>query len=151
MYDLIVSPHQNCLNKSKGMEDGSYFSVSQCYPRGSRDQEDYVQIKPHHGSLHIFCACNNITIDGNDQTYPDGVFILLVSASFKINGQEFIGSTVHIEHQEAPDPLFTMRTNWYLKPRVDFKKLMEDPMINNHPYFSKGEQQNYGTLYASGT
>jgi len=140
MYDLIISPHQTCLNNTKTKDGGSYFSISQCYPRGSRDHEDFVQIKPHHGSLHVYCYGSNITIDGHEQDCPEGVFILPLSAAFQINGQEFTGSTVQLENLETPDPLFTMRTNWYLKPRVDYKKLMDDPLIHNNPVFRKGEQ-----------
>ncbi|OXA56474.1 Copia protein, partial [Folsomia candida] len=139
MYDLVLSSSQDCLKGFKNKSENSYFSVKHCQGRGEKDAEDFIQVKPHHGSLHVYCFGCNITIDNLSQECPKEVFILPIGARFRINNQEFTGSIVHIEHQDSPDPLFTMRTNAYLKPRVDYQELMKDPMVNNHFVFSKGE------------
>jgi len=116
IYDLVLSPQQGCMNGTRNETKNSHFVINYCYPQGSTDAADYIQIKLHHESLHIYCPENKITIDVHEQPCPEGVFILPLTATFKINDQKFIGSTVQLEHQETPDPLFTMRLNQYLKP-----------------------------------
>jgi hypothetical protein len=131
-YDLVLSPNRGCLQDMIFNGTNTHFGVHHCYPRGEHDAEEFVQVKPHHGLIHIYCAGSNITTDNHTQSCPNKVFILPLTAEFKINKQEFAGSIVNVVLQEQPDPLFTFRTNRYLQPRVDYKALMEDPMVNNH-------------------
>lgn len=140
MYDLVLSPSNDCLSGVKNASSNSYFSVDYCHAKGDRDPEDFVQVKPHHGLLHVYCSGCQITIDNITQTCPKEVFVLPMSARFKINNQDFVGSIVNVEHQESPDPLFTLKTNAILKPGVDYQELMRDPMVNNKFIISKGEQ-----------
>jgi hypothetical protein len=140
MYDLVLAPTAECMKEVKNPSN-SFFTIDHCYEKGDADPVHYIQVKPHHGLLHIYCYGNNITTDQYTQACPKEVFLLPIGARFKINNQEFLGSIVDIEHSERPDPLFTMRMSRFLKPRVDFKALLEDPMLNHQFVFSKGEHR----------
>jgi hypothetical protein len=130
LNEVVLSTSQECMVGIKNNSINSYFSVEHCYPRGEKDAEDFIQVKPHHGSLHIYCFGNKITIENVTQECPRNVFILPFGATFFINNRKFIGAIVHKEHQDRPDPLFTLRANHYLRPRVDYNDLLKDPMLN---------------------
>jgi hypothetical protein len=64
---------------------------------------------------------------------PDDVFVLPITASFKINDNVYEGTQVHLDHVEQVDPLFTMRANWHLQPKVNLSHLMQDPLALDKP------------------
>jgi hypothetical protein len=149
MYDLVLSPSQDCLPGMRNNSANSYFSVEHCQGRNDKEAEDFVQVKPHHGNLHIYCAGSTITMDNNTQECPKEVFILPIRARFKVNGREYTGSTVNLEHIDRPDPLYTLRTNTYLKPRVDYQELLKDPLVNHQFTFTTGYPSHWTTHWES--
>jgi hypothetical protein len=86
-------------------------------------------------------------MERKDEVCPEHVFILPLTASFKINGQEFRGTTIHMDFQEGPDPLFNLQTNWHIKPRLDYKQLMKDPMVDNKPHFIYGRPSDHSDSF----
>jgi hypothetical protein len=60
---------------------------------------------------------------------PEDVFVLPVTATFKIKDEMFEGSQIHLDHVERMDPLFTMRANWHLQPNVNLSYLMQSPLV----------------------
>lgn len=127
-HDLILSPSGEC-EKRDFVTTSRYFGVERCDPRRERDEQQFIQIKPHHGSNYIYCPGSMLTVDGQTEPCPDHVFVLPISASFKINNADYIGSDIHVEHAETVDPLFTLRANRYLQPRVNYSDLMQDPLV----------------------
>ena len=129
LYDLILSPHQTCMSVNVNNSLNSYFDIDYCHTRESNDADKYIQAKAHHGHLYIYCYGNTINIDSVFHDCPDEVFILPIGVQFKINDKDYVGSIVSWEHQERPDPLFTMKANNLLQPKVDYKALIQDPLV----------------------
>jgi hypothetical protein len=103
--------------------------VDRCDQRKEHDEKGFVQIKPHHGQNHIYCPKSTITIDGRTEPCPEDVFVLPITATFKVNDELFEGSQVHLDHLETMDPLFTMRANWHLQPKVNLSYLLQSPLV----------------------
>jgi len=143
-HDLVMSPSKRCLPENKNDDVNIHFTVDACHTRGKNDHIKFVQIKPYHGFVHLYCRGGKITMDNHTQACPDDVFVLPLSASFKINDQEFTGSNVQLNQQYRPDPLFTIRTNRHIQPRLNYSALVEDPMANNH---FKSIDELYAPLY----
>jgi hypothetical protein len=138
MYKIVLSPRQQCIT-GKEKTGNTYFAIEHCFARGEGEAAGYVQVKPHHGMLHIYCEGSHITIAGHTQECPREVFVLPIGTTFLINEQEFSGSTVNMEHVTSTDPLFTLKVNTHLKPRIDYKGLLEDPMAHHEFKFTGSE------------
>jgi len=92
---------------------------------------DYIQVKAHHGFNHIYCPFSFLTIDDRTEACPDGVFVLPITASFKINNIVYHGTKMQGEHEEFLDPLYTMRVNLHFQPKFNLSYLMQDPLVDN--------------------
>lgn len=123
-HDMILSPNDVCKGNLENTRDTHYFHVDECRRAHHNDQDDFLQIKPHHGTYHIYCPEGTISIGGTSRKCPDHVFTLPVQANFKINDVEYVGSQVHISHQERIDSMWTARTNWLLRPTVNWSTLL---------------------------
>jgi hypothetical protein len=128
--DLILSPSHGCMPQSEIPTETKYFTVERCDLQHPNDEYSYVQIKPFHGSNHVYCPGSTLEIFGKNESCPEEVFLLPMTASFRINGMEYKGSQVHLDHQEKVDPLFTMKTNWQLQPRLNFTDLRNHPLLS---------------------
>ncbi len=128
-HDIILSPASGCKEyvSKKGTK---YFSVAECSKTDHNDYADFVQVKPHHGLYYIYCPESTIAINDKKQHCPDHVFTLPINANFRINEIEFVGTHIDITHQQRNDPLFTLNTNWFLNPSVNWTSLIvKEPVI----------------------
>jgi hypothetical protein len=130
IYEMVYSPTDACMEEMEN-QTTTFYHVKQCHSRKPGDEREFIQVKSHHGFYHIYCYGSTIKVEGQKQECPNEVFILPVGTKFTINDQDFVGSIVNVHHQENPDPLFTLRTNQRLKPRIDYPELMKDPLINH--------------------
>ena len=144
IYELIYSSSDACLADKVNHTANNFFHVKQCRARVPGDERDFIQVKSHHGFLHIYCWGSNITIEGQQQRCPSEVFVLPVGTRFTVNDRDFVGSIVNVHHQESPDPLFTLRTNHYLKPQLDYQDLLTDPLINHKFQYTKVDIKDHG-------
>jgi len=122
--DLILSPSRGCKPQSQLPESTKYFRLDECKPSHSDDAQEFIQIKPHHGQYHVYCFGSNLTLNNHPQACPSTVFLLPTSATFKINEMEFNGSKIDVVHQEANDPLFTLKANWHLQPSLNMTDML---------------------------
>jgi len=127
-HDLVIAPTGTCEKISSDSKT-RYFGIERCDTKQQNDEKDFIQIKPHHGMNHIYCPKSFITIDSRTEPCPEDVFVLPITATFKINDFEFKGSQVHLDHVELVDPLFTMRANWHLRPKVNLTAPRQDPLV----------------------
>jgi hypothetical protein len=107
-----------------------HFGIDTCEAEYPNDELNFIQIMPFHGSNHIYCPGNQFEIDGRVQKCPESVFLLPMSASFRINDLQYSGSQAVLEHHEMIDPLFTMRANWHLQPSLNLSELRTHPLLN---------------------
>lgn len=132
-HDLILPPSNECL-VSLFEDEPKYFGMERCEPKRNQDERDFIQLKPVHGSMHIYCPGSQLTIGGRTQPCPDEIFVLPITASFKINNDEYHGSQVHLDHVEKIDPLFTMKANWHLQPKVNLSVLRQHPLMTEEKH-----------------
>lgn len=122
-HDMILPPSKGCQGRTELPDGAKFFHVDSCFDNTTVDARDFVQIKPYYGQLFVYCPESKITIDGKTALCPADVFMLPIKANFSINGIEFVGSQIHVEHRESLDPLFTMKANWHLQPSVNWTSL----------------------------
>ena len=121
-HDLIVSPSRGCKPHASFSKDARYFVVSRCEKSLPQDFLDFIQIKPHNGLYYINCK-GNFSIEGRQEPCPEDVFTLPITAGFQINEYGFEGSSMSLVHDEGIDAMFTVRTNWHLRPFVNWTHL----------------------------
>lgn len=139
-HEAILVSSKACISTTKLPEESKYFEIQKCSPRQPHDELHYIQLKPHFGLNYIYCPWDNITIDGLTKPCPEEVFTLPITATFWINEMEFMGSTVHLTHQETADPLFNMKTNWHLQLKVNLTHLLSQSSL---PKGGKGPTQQW--------
>lgn len=69
---------------------------------------------------------NNITIGGKVQPCSNETMIIPHGLNFSINGREYRGHHVNLEHFEKLDPSYSKVINWHLEPHVNMNEIMED-------------------------
>jgi hypothetical protein len=70
MYKIVLSPRQQWI-VGKEKTENTFFAIGHCFARGEGDAAGYVQVKPHHGMLHIYCEGSKITIAGLTEMRKD--------------------------------------------------------------------------------
>jgi hypothetical protein len=100
-----------------------------CGKSKQHDEKGFIQIKPHHGQNNIYCPKSTNLMEGRTEPCPEDVFVLPITATFKINDEMFEGSQVHLDHGERMDPLLTMRANCHLQPYVNLSYLLQSPLV----------------------
>jgi hypothetical protein len=128
--NLILSPSQDCKSVAALPDTSKYFALDKCRPRQEHDAWDFVQIKQYNNQNHIYCAGNNITIGKISQPCPNQTFIMPDSAEFHINDNFYKVGEYKINHQEEIDPLFTLRANWFLQPKLHMDEILADIPLN---------------------
>lgn len=129
--DIILAPLNDCQFSHRDLDNSRYFGIDRCEERKPGDERDFVQTKAQQGLNHIYCPLSQITIEG--RTYPcaNDVFVLPASASFKLNNNVYDSSQINYEHADLADPLFTMKANWHLQPRVNLSALKTQHLLND--------------------
>ena len=128
-HDLILSPVQGCMTEMEKTKETKHFDIERCMDTHPHDELHYIQIKPYHGSHHIYCPGNTLMVEEKPLECPNDVFLLPMSASFKINNMLYNGSQVYLEHKEQIDPLFAMKANWNLQPTLNLTDLKNHPLL----------------------
>jgi len=124
--NLILAPSQECKINMAFPDTSKYYKIDGCRTRQVNDEWDFVQIKPYLDQNHIYCWGNTITIGKTDQQCPNQTFVLPSDADFHINKHFYKAGEFRINHQEALDPLFTLRANMFLQPNIHMNELMTD-------------------------
>jgi hypothetical protein len=62
---------------------------------------------------------------------PNQTFILPENAELIINDPFYRVGEFRLNHQEVIDPLFTLRANWYLQPKIHRKYRAKPPKGKN--------------------
>jgi len=124
-YDLILAPARGCRPKV-GSNDTRHFSLDSCQKTTPMDEHNFIQIKPYNGQYHIYCPESDLTVEGIREKCPNEVIIFPMRTNFSINHMEFTGSRISLAHQETLDPVFMVKANWHLKPKVNWTSLMMD-------------------------
>jgi hypothetical protein len=123
--NLILAPSQECKSEAALPDTSKYYALDKCHQRQPHDEWDYVQVKPYHNQNHVYCSGSNITIGKVTARCPDQTFILPETADFQINDHYYRVGEFRLNHQEVIDPLFTLRTNWHLQPKLHMDHILE--------------------------
>jgi len=127
--DMILFPVRDCLTRANVTQVTKFFSPSTCQPRYPNGEREIIQLKPLYDELLIYCPGSFLELDDRKERCPDHVFSIPIMAHFRINGDEHTGSELLIDHRQLADPLFTLKANWNLQSKVDFRDLAVHPMI----------------------
>jgi hypothetical protein len=125
-YDLILAPARGCMPKVGESNDTRHFSIDSCQKRIPMDEHNFIQIKPYNGEYHVYCPESQLTVEGIQEVCPNKVISFPLRSNFSINHMEFTGSRISLAHQETLDPVFMVKANWHLKPKVNWTSLMAD-------------------------
>jgi len=124
--NILLSPSQVCRGPTSLPESSKYFSTGSCKPSFPGDEKDFIQVKEFGGMLHIYCAYNTITIGEMTEDSPLEIFALPLGVEFEINEQKYLGNVLNLKHKETTDTLFSLHTNWNLRPKVPSTGLIPD-------------------------
>jgi len=97
--------------------------------------------------LHVYCAYNTITIGEMTEDCPLEIFALPLGVEFEINEQKYLGNVLNLKHKETTDTLFSLHTNWNLRPKVPSTGLIPDVDMDAS---TKSENSVIGTEHHGG-
>ena len=142
-HDLILSPSHGCMPHASLPGEMKYFDVSRCEKEHDRDEWDFVQIKPFHGSNYVYCPGSKLELNGEARSCPRSVFLIPMAASFRINELDYKGSQVYLDHSEKIDPLFSLNANWHLQPHLNLTEVSSHPLLNDKEVNPKPDLLNH--------
>jgi hypothetical protein len=147
--NLILAPSRECQAVSALPDTSKYYSLDNRQQMQPHDAWDFVQVKPYHQQNHIYCAGSNITIGRVMERCPNQTFVLPENADFTINNHYYRVKEFRVNHQEVIDPLFTLRANWYLQPKIHMDEIV-GTIPRNYPTTSGKEEEKNSTWFLVG-
>lgn len=70
-------------------------SLESCEKELPYDYWHYVQIKPFHGSNHVYCLPSKILVNGKDKACPESMFLQPMGGNLTINEMMYVGLQDH--------------------------------------------------------
>ena len=119
---IPLSPSLECKPELSFSENEEYFKEHAC---GQMTEKDFVQVKVYNNMYYIYCAGSTYIMGKRNVTCPDKIFMLPLTATFKIGNVEYKGSVLNIVYKQTEDPLFVEKVQWHLNPHVKWENLSQ--------------------------
>jgi len=125
--NLLLAPGTTCTGEPD-FSKNKYFDVKQCDNQTPGDHKKFVQLKPYGDSVFIYCPNSTMEMAGNKKTCSNEVYEIPISSTFKINDQEYKGSSLYSDHIVKVDSSFQANLHWLIHPKVVFSEHRQHPL-----------------------